>query len=259
MTIDHYAGAARRWAEGATIVYRPIAHRLLDTSPHRLTGRAVLDAGAGTGVVSAALTELGARPIALDLSVDMLAWGADHRPPAVAGDVTRLPLRSDAVDDTVAAFVFNHLTEPHLALAEAGRVTRPGGGVLACVYANSSRSEVRDALDEAARGEGWRVPDWYVRLKQTATPLLGDPHRMAATADRAGLADVIATEEVLDVGVEEPEQLVDYRLGQAQFAAWLDELGPRRAEQARDRLVEVVRPIMRPYRPTVVFLVARAR
>lgn len=258
MTTDFYAGAARRWAEGATIVYRPIAHRLLETSPHRLRGRTVLDAGTGTGVVSSALIGLGARPVAVDLSVDMLAWGAAGRPPAAAADVTRLPIRDNAVDDTVAAFVFNHVTDPQAALQEASRVTRPDGAILACVYANSSRSEVRDALDDAARREGWQVPDWYVHIKQTATPLLGDAERMAAVAKRAGLADVATDEESVDVGVERPEQLVDYRLGQAQFTPWLDELEPDRAAEARDRLVDAVRPIMRPYRPIVVFLVARA-
>ncbi len=257
MTVDFYAGAARRWADGATIVYGPIAHRLLDTSPHRLTGRTVLDAGSGTGVVSSALIELGARPVAADLSHDMLAWGARRRPPAVVADVARLPLRDDAVDDAVAAFVYNHLTEPGAALTEAARVTRAGGAVLACVYASSSRSEVRDALDDAARAVGWRAPYWYTHLKQTATPVLGDADKMAHAARQAGLVDVTADEESVDVGVEEPEQLVDYRLGQAHFASWLDALEPGKADEIRDRLVETIRPIMAPYRPTVVFLVAR--
>lgn len=256
---DFYAGAASRWAAGAAIVYRPIAHRLLATSPHRLTGRTVMDAGSGTGVVSSALTELGAHPVALDLSYDMLALDAASRPPAVVGEVTRLPLRDNVIDDAVAAFVYNHLTQPADGLAEAARVTRPGGAVLACVYSNASRSEVRDTLDEAARSQGWQAPDWYTQLKQTATPLLGDADRMARTAKRAGLVDVTAEEKTVDVGVTAPEQLVDYRLGQAHFAHWLDELGHAKAGEVRERLVEAVRPMMRPYQPTVVFLVAHVR
>lgn len=256
MSVDHYAGAARRWAQGATIVYRPIAGQLLATSPHPLAGRVVLDAGAGTGVASAALTDLGARPVAVDLSVDMLAWDTHRRPPAAVADVTRLPLLDGSVDDTVAAFVYNHLTQPELALAEAARVTRPGGALLACVYANTSRSEVRDAIDQAARAEGWHTPDWYIEIKQQATPLLGTAENMARVAKQAGLGDVHVDERPVDVGVTEAEQLVDYRLGQAHFAGWLDTLNPDRAEEVRGRLVEAIRPIMVPYRPIVIFLSA---
>jgi SAM-dependent methyltransferase len=237
MSADNYTGAARRWAEGASLVYRPIAEQLLTISPHPLRGRVVLDAGAGTGVASTALARIGARPVEMDLSLDMLAWDASHRPPAVVADVTRLPLGDGSIDDIVAAFVYNHLTCPELALAEAVRVTRPGGALLACVYSNTSHSEVRDAIDEAARGEGWCIPAWYLEIKQTATPLLVD-------------------ERAVDVGVTKAEQLVDYRLGQAHFAGWLNSLDPGRVEEIRDRLVDLIRPVMVPYRPIVVFLSA---
>lgn len=257
MSTDHYAGAAQGWAEGATIVYAPIADELLATSPHPLAGRTVLDAGAGTGVASTALAGLGARPVALDLSFDMLAWDSATRPAAVVADVTQLPLRDDAVDDTVAAFVFNHLTDPDAALAEARRVTKAGGALLACVYANASRSEVRDAVDAAARAEGWTVPAWYLAIKQDATPLLGTAADMARAAERAGLTDVTVDERAVDVGVTRPEQLVDYRLGQAHFAVWLASLDPARARDIRDRIVETIRPVMAPYLPIVVFLAAR--
>jgi hypothetical protein len=101
------------------------------------------------------------------------------------------------------------------------------------------------------------VPDWYVDLKQTAVPLLGTADRMVAVARRTGLLGVSVDERPVDVGVTEPEQLVDYRLGQAHFAPWLTALEPEQAVEIRHRLVEVARPIMRPYRPTVVFLAAR--
>jgi hypothetical protein len=58
------------------------------------------------------------------------------------------------------------------------------------------------------------------------------------------------------VDVETAERLIDYRLGQAQFAPWLAELGPRRTTAVKARLVETVRPVMTPYRPLVVFLSA---
>lgn len=258
MTIDHYSGAARRWAEGASLVYGPIARQLVQSSPHALDGRVVLDVGAGTGVASTALGPAGARPLAADLSHDMLAWNGHDRPPAVVADILALPLRSKAVDDTVAAFILNHLVEPAAGIAELLRVNRSGGALLACVFANASRSEVRDAVDEAAQQEGWRVPGWYREVKQQAVPLLGAAEDMERVARRAGLVAVSVEEREVDVGVTEAEQLVDYRLGQAHFSAWLGRLGPARAGAVRDRLVETIRPIMRPYRPIVVFLSALA-
>lgn len=256
MSVDHYAGAAQRWAEGATLVYGPIAHQLLETSPHALRGRLVLDAGAGTGVASAALGEHGARPFAVDLSFDMLVWDAVRRPPSTVADVAHLPLRAGSVDDVVAAFVYNHLTQPADAMVEARRVTRRHGAVLACVFANASHNEARDALDQAARAEGWEIPDWYLQVKHLATPLLGTAEDMARVATQAGLVEVAVDERPVDVGVTEAEQLVDYRLGQAQFSSWLDTLGQERAGEVRCTLAERIRPVMRPYRPVVVFLAA---
>ena len=256
MSVDHYAGAARRWAEGASLVYGPIARQLIATSPHPLAGHLVLDVGAGTGVATTSLLEVGARPVAADLSYDMLAWRARDRPPAVVADVCALPFAHRSADDTAAAFVLNHLVEPAAGLAEIVRVTRPGGAVLACLYANASKSEVRDTIDRTAQREGWTVPDWYIDIKREATPLLGTAEDMERTAKAAGLVDVAVDERPVDVAVTEAEQLVDYRLGQAHFAAWLDQLGPALAGEVRAHLAEAIRPIMAPYRPIVVFLTA---
>jgi ubiquinone/menaquinone biosynthesis C-methylase UbiE len=255
--IDHYARSGRRWATGASLVYGPLAAALVAGAPHDLAGRVVLDAGAGTGLATAALVAAGARPVAADFSHDMLAWSAGTRPPAVVADVSVLPLRSGAVDDAVAAFVLNHLVAPAGGLSELARVVRPGGAVLACVYSNASRSEARDAVDAAARQLGWVTPDWYTAIKRDATPILGTAESMRRAARAVGLAGIVVDERPVDVGVHRPEQLVDYRLGQAQFAAWLDAIGPRAAGDVRRRLVDAVRPVMQPYRPIVVFLAAR--
>jgi ubiquinone/menaquinone biosynthesis C-methylase UbiE len=259
MTVDFYAGAARGWDEGASLVYGPIARELIAFRRHSLRGHVVLDVGAGPGVASKALSEVGATPIAADLSHHMLAWRASERPPAMVADVTALPLRSASVDDVVAAFVLNHLVAPGAALVEMTRVTRSGGGLLACVYSSVSGNTVRDSLDDAARHEGWRPPDWYVELKRSAIPLLASAEKMHAAAEQAGLVEITTDERPVDVGISEPEQLVDYRLGQAHFSGWIEELGPSKATDVRLRLIEQVRPIMQPYQPTVVFLASSVR
>lgn len=259
MPADHYAASGERWALDAELVYRPIAAALVATSPHRLSGHIVLDAGAGTGAASAALRRCGARVLAFDLSPAMLSWQAAARPPCAAADVRALPLPACAVDDCVAAFVLNHLRDPGRGLAELARVTRPGGAIMAAVFANDSRSEARDRIDAAARAAGWQPPSWYRAMKATAAPLLGTADAMAAAAREARLAQVHTEERQVDVGVTEPEQLVRYRLGHVAFAAWLDAIGPERAATVAYDAEEAVGDTMAPYRPTVVFLRATAR
>jgi SAM-dependent methyltransferase len=239
------------------LVYEPIAAELVALCPHPLEGRTVLDAGAGTGVASAALVALGAHPLATDLSFDMLAWDARARPPCAVADLRFLPLADASVDDAVAAFVLNHLLDPAAGLAELRRVTRPGGAILADVYSNASQSDARDRIDGVAVEAGWRVPDWYLELKYTSAPLLGTAAAMEAAAVGAGLVDVVVEERPVDVGITEPDQLVQYRFGQAQFAAWLDGLTPEQADEVRRRATDAIAPIMEPYRPIVVFLSAR--
>lgn len=239
------------------LVYRPIAAELVALSPHPLGGRTVLDAGAGTGAASAALAAAGARPLATDFSRDMLAWEAQARPPCAVADIRALPLGGGSVDDAVAAFVLNHLVDPAAGFAELIRVTRPGGAVLGNVFSNASQSDARDLIDEVAMAAGWQVPDWYLEVKTVAAPMLGTEADMEAAAVAAGLVGVAVDERPVDVGITEPDGLVQYRFGQAQFAAWLDGIGPDQAGEVHRRAVDAIRPIMEPYRPIVVFLAAR--
>lgn len=256
MTADHYASSAQRWACAASLVYGPIAAEVVAMSPHPLAGRTVLDAGAGTGAVSSALIAQHARAVATDLSFRMLAWNAQARPPAMVADILALPAADDSVDDAVAAFVLNHLVHPLAGLAELVRVTRRGGAVLAAVFSNANASQARDRVDAVAHEAGWRGPRWYAELKAAAMPILGTAAAMRQAASAAGLAAVAAEERPVQVGITEPEQLVRYRFSQAQFASWLDTLGPGQAADIARRAADAIRPMMRPYQPLVVFLAA---
>ena len=256
MTADHCAAAARRWATGAELVYRPIAADLVAMSPHPLADRTVLDAGAGTGAVSRALAAQHAQPIAIDRSWGMLAWNAAARPPSAVADIRALPLADDSVDDAVATFVLNHLTDPGAGLAELARVTRPGGAVLATVFASTSSHPARHRIDAVAREAGWQVPRWYTTIKATAVPIMGSAPAAAAAARAAGLTGITSQQRPSDVAVTEPEQLVSYRLGNPIFADWLDRIGPARAQALARNAAEAIRPIMQPYRPVTVFLTA---
>jgi ubiquinone/menaquinone biosynthesis C-methylase UbiE len=253
---DLYAGAAPGWATGARLVYQPLAAELVRRAPHPLRGRLVLDAGAGTGLGSVELARAGARPVAVDRSLGMLAWQCSSRPPAAVGDITRLPLRDSAVDDVLAAFVLNHLGDPASGFTELARVTRPGGALLASVYSTASCCAARDQVDAAAHAHGFAFPDWYLEMKANVTPLLGNASAMGRAAAASGWQVREVVERAVSVGVGTAADLVDYRFGQALYAGWLAGLAPARRRAVRQAVIDEVAPVMEPYRPIVVLLAA---
>ena len=91
--------------------------------------RPVLDVGAGSGHLMAALAGRGAHVVTLDLSVPMLERvPAGLRP--VAGDATVLPVRSGAAGAVLAAHVLHVVPDWEGAVAELDRVAGPEGVVL---------------------------------------------------------------------------------------------------------------------------------
>lgn len=88
----------------------------------------VLDAGAGTGVSTAVLSDV-ATPIALDLSREMLR--SNPSPARIEGDMDALPIQDDGVDAVAYTASLFLVPDPAVAVAEAERVLRPGGVVAA--------------------------------------------------------------------------------------------------------------------------------
>ena len=253
-----YDGSAEGWAGGASLVYEPLAAALVQRAPRALSGAAALDVGAGTGAASRALGAAGARPIAVDVSFDMVRHDRARRPPAALGDVLQLPFRRGCFDTVVAAFCLNHLPDPVAGLREMARVAAAGGVVLASTFSARSRMPARDRVDEVAARFGWRAPAWYERVREEVEPQLGSAEAMADAARRAGLESVRAQEEPVDVGVASAGEVVAYRLGQAPFADFLCGLD----DSQRSRLVAEAEAAVgdepTPMRPLVVFLSALA-
>lgn len=256
---EHYGGVApRAWSKGASLVYRPLAEALVARCPDPLEGRLVADVGTGTGACADVLVTAGARVIATDLSADMLRFDAERRPSPAVADVRALPIRPGALDAVFAAFVLNHLDDPHDALVELRGALRSGGVILADVFSTEMQHDARDAVDAVAMAAGWEPPAWYVDLKALAVPLLGSPERMREAALAAGL-DLISVEQTaVDVGLVEPSDLVTYRLGQAHLAPFVAGLPSAAQERLIAEAVEAAAAVMTPYRPLVVFLVARS-
>jgi ubiquinone/menaquinone biosynthesis C-methylase UbiE len=103
-------------------------HSLFDS----LGPSVVLDAACGTGRHSASLAERGHRIIGVDLSREMLDRARTKVPAGDfrEGNLTALPLGSDAVDAAVCGLAIVHLPDVSDAARELARVVRPGGRVI---------------------------------------------------------------------------------------------------------------------------------
>ncbi|GAA1491402.1 demethylmenaquinone methyltransferase [Brachybacterium sacelli] len=100
------------------------------------TDGTVLDLAAGTGTSSAAIARSGARVVAADFSLGMMAEGRRRGAPVpfIGADAQHLPFADDSFDAAVISFGLRNVHRPQDALAEMARVVRPGGRVVVCEF-----------------------------------------------------------------------------------------------------------------------------
>ncbi|PAN03110.1 SAM-dependent methyltransferase [Streptomyces sp. Alain-F2R5] len=102
-----------------------------------VAGRRVLDAGCGSGPLTAALRDRGATVTGIDASAGMLALARRRLGDDVALHVAdlsdRLPVDDGAFDDVVASLVLHYLEDWGPTLTELRRVLRPGGRLIVSV------------------------------------------------------------------------------------------------------------------------------
>jgi SAM-dependent methyltransferase len=253
-----YGAAAGAWGDGPARAYDRLAEALVGASPGPLSGTRVLDLGAGTGAASRAVSGAGGHPVAVDVAVGMLLHDRESRPPAAAGDSCALPFRTGAFDAVVAAFVVNHLPDPVRGLAEANRVTRPGGIVLASVFSARPAHPAKDQIEAMAVRFGYQRPAWYERMKTEIEPLTATPAALEAAARGGGLVEVEVVEQEVDVGLDTAEDLVAWRLGMASMVAFMASLDARRRSELLEAARAAVGPEPQPLRPPVLILSSRA-
>jgi len=195
----------------------------------------VLDVGCGPGFFAeklAAEVVPEGRVVGVDVDGAMVALAAqrcaDHeRLSFLEGTGQRIPLDDDSVDVAYARFLFQHLTEPSVVLAEMRRVVRPGG-LVAVGDTDDGGLVVHPApegfdrfLDASRRAQIARGGDRQVGRK------------LKSLLIEVGLADVHATTEVMtseDIG---PRALLAIAVG---FKAGV--LGPPFAEPAEVKRIE---------------------
>lgn len=187
-----FDGVARRYDVTNTVLslgqdryWRKATRSALEIGP----GQQVLDLAAGTAVSTVELQKSGARCVAADFSVGMLAAGAARDVPKVAADATRLPFGDDVFDAVTISFGLRNVVDPQAALREMARVTRPGGRLVVCefstptnaLFATAYKEYLMRALPRVARAVSSN-PDAYVYLAES----------IRAWPDQANLAREIA-------------------------------------------------------------------
>lgn len=202
-------------------------------------GRSVLDLAAGTGKLTRLLVPTGARVIAVEPLDEMRNVLRREVPEAeaLAGTAEAIPLEDGSVDAVTVAQAF-HWFDPEPALAEIGRVLRPGGA-LALVW---NRRDISDPLQHG-------IHEILQPLRETAY----EPEGWRAAFARRPLEEhrFRHVQEVTRAQLEE-------RFGSVSFVA---ALGPERRRALLDRVLALAdglpEPIALPYE-TQIFLATRS-
>lgn len=238
---EAYDHGAASWRRGPEAVYARLADALVGTARVPLTGARVLDVGAGTATAArAALARGAAWAVASDLAAGMLR----NRPPGVAAvvaDIGRLPFDDAAFDLVTAAFCLGHLADPGAGLREIRRV---GAAVVASAFAPGETHPAKAAVDDALAEVGYRPPDWYVHQKEVLEPEVDDPEALRRLAVAAGYTDVTVHRIEVDTGLDNPSAAVEWRLGMAQLAPFVESLAPDTLTRARAAAEEAVAPFV---------------
>jgi SAM-dependent methyltransferase len=130
------------WADLAEAHNRPLFEAVLDAAGAG-PGIRLLDVGCGSGLALVLARERGATTSGLDISPALLAIARDRLPGADLreGDMEELPFEDASFDATTGVNAFQFAGDPRHALREAARVTRPGGRVVASLFAAPERSQ----------------------------------------------------------------------------------------------------------------------
>ena len=132
----------RAWADLAEAHNRPLFEAVLDAAGVG-RGTRVLDVGCGSGLALVLAAQRGAVPSGLDISPGLLGIARDRLPDADLreGDMEFLPFADTAFDAVLGVNAFQFAGDPRRALRATARVVRPGGRVVASLFAEPERSE----------------------------------------------------------------------------------------------------------------------
>lgn len=181
-----------------------------------VSGRRVLDAGCGSGPLSAALRDRGAVVTGIDASAGMLALARRRLGDDVALHLAdlrdRLPFTDGAFDDVVASLVLHYLEDWGPTLAELRRVLRPGGRLIASVdhpfVAYTIHDPRPDYFATTRYTSEWRINGQSVPMRFWRRPL----HAMTGALTTAGFRLSAISEPQPDPAARElfPDDFPDF-------------------------------------------------
>lgn len=154
-------------------------------------GEAVLDVGCGTGVLARAAANAvgpGGSVVGVDINEGMLAVAREKAPHITwrAAPAEALPFEADCFERVVSQFGLMFFEDPAGALAEMGRVLRPGGTIAVAVWdslaATAGYAAVVEVLDDLFGPE--------VAQSIEAPYALGDKERLASLFAEAGMEQI---------------------------------------------------------------------
>lgn len=196
-----YDSVAERYAAefSGELAGKPLDRGLLDAMAELAGPGPIVDVGAGPGHVGAYLAGRGARTVTLDLSATMCKLARQAAAlPAVAADMTAVPLPSSVATGVVCLYAVIHLDDARRprAYAEFARVLRPGGHLLVSFHVCDEEIPAR----RQRHLREWRGLDVDVVFRFL------DPTEEVSALERVGFEFVARLERAPHVGVEHPSR-----------------------------------------------------
>jgi 2-polyprenyl-3-methyl-5-hydroxy-6-metoxy-1,4-benzoquinol methylase len=179
---------------------------LLDAVRLRPAAR-LLDVATGPGALAAAAASRGARPVGIDLSLQMIEL-ARRLHPAIdfrEADVERLPFSDHTFDVAVCAFGLGHFPRPEAAVAECVRTLLPGGHIALSWWDDSSRQRIQGIFRDAIAEVGVSVPPDVPQGHNVYR--FSDTGEFVRLLEGAGLIEVTIAEHATTHAVPDAETL----------------------------------------------------
>ncbi|MDX1656163.1 MAG: malonyl-ACP O-methyltransferase BioC [Candidatus Competibacteraceae bacterium] len=184
------------------VLQREVGRRLLERLELiRLEPQRILDAGCGTGTITAGLLRRyrKAQVVALDLALAMLPRARHHapwlhRPALVCGDAEALPLADGSCDMVFSNLTFQWCADLDRLFGEIRRVLRPGGLLMFSTLGPDTLTELR---------QSWAAADGYNHVNAFI-----DMHDVGDALLRAGLCDPVMDAERLTLTYHQVNDLM---------------------------------------------------